>query len=141
MIEHDQFNCLGFCWAPSPRYIDLTLYFISSKDVKFTQIVFQSYQRTMNKAKIIQNVTQGAADVERSGSSTKGRTPTYAILLQNLVLSRFMRFLKGRHRAFYESHPALGVFSTKVSLLLKGFQQKSACFRRASGEPTFVELL
>ena len=54
MIEHDQFNCLGFCWAPSPRYIDLTLYFISSKDGKFTQIVFQSYQRTTNKAKTIQ---------------------------------------------------------------------------------------
>ena len=44
-------------------------------------------------------------------------------------------------RAFYESHPALGVFSTKVSLLLKGFQQKSACFRRAFGELAFVELL
>ena len=45
----------------------------------------------------------------------------YVILSQNLVLSRF---LKG----FYESHPALGVLSTKFSKLLKGFQQKSACF-------------
>ena len=56
--------------------------------------------------------------------------PTYAILSQNLVLSRFTRFLNGHHRAFYKSHPTLGVFSTKVSLLLKGFQQKSACLGR-----------
>ena len=56
---------------------------------------------------------------------------TYVILSQNLVLSRFIRFFKGHHRAFYESKPDLGVFLPKVSLLLKGFQQKSACFRRA----------
>ena len=41
--------------------------------------------------------------------------PTYAILSRNLVLSRFTRFMNGHHRAFYESHPTLGVFSTKVS--------------------------
>ena len=64
------------------------------------------------------------------GLLRKEGPPICPILLRNLVLSRFTRFLKGHHRAFYESHPALGVFSTKVSLLLKGFQQKSACFRR-----------
>ena len=31
---------------------------------------------------------------------------TYAILSRNLVLSRFMRFLKGFHIALIESHPA-----------------------------------
>ena len=72
--------------------------------------------------------TAGRAVDERSGSSTKGRPPTYAILLQNLVMSRFTRFSKGHHRAFYESLPALGVFSTKVSLLLKGFQQIQPAF-------------
>ena len=41
--------------------------------------------------------------------------PTYAILSRNLVLSRFTRFMNGHHRAFYESHPTLRVFSTKVS--------------------------
>ena len=58
---------------------------------------------------------------------------TYAILSRNLILSQLTRFLKGHHRAFYESHPALGVFSTKLSLLLKGFQQVrllSESFRR-----------
>ena len=91
------------------------------------------------------NVAQVARAHERRSPKDQGLLrkegpPTYAILSQNLVLSRFTRFLKGHHRAFYESHPALGVFSTKVSLLLKGFQQKSACFRRAFGEPAFVEL-
>ena len=80
------------------------------------------------------------ADVEEPQNRwcTKGQgllrkegPPTYAILSRNLVLSRFTCFFKGHHRAFYESHPALGVFSTKVSLLLKGFQQKLVCFRRA----------
>ena len=74
------------------------------------------------------------------GLLRKEGPPTYAILSRNLVLSRFTRFMNGHHRAFYESHPTLGVFSTKVSLLLKGFQQKSACFRRAFGEPAFREL-
>ena len=32
---------------------------------------------------------------------------TYAILLRNLVLSRFTLFVNGHHRAFYESHPSL----------------------------------
>ena len=41
--------------------------------------------------------------------------PTYAILSQNLILSRFPRLMNGHHRAFYKSHPTLGVFSTKVS--------------------------
>ena len=67
--------------------------------------------------------------------------PTYDILSRNLVLSRFTRFLKRHHKAFYESHPALGVFSTKVNLLLKGFQQKSVCFQRTFGEHAFGELL
>ena len=74
------------------------------------------------------------------GFLRKDGPPTYDILSQKYVLSRFTRFLKGHHRAFYESHPALGVFSTSVSLLLKGFQQKSAYFRRAFGEPVFGEL-
>ena len=59
--------------------------------------------------------TAGPAVPERSGSSPKGRPPTYAILSRNLVLSRFTHFMNGHHRAFYESHPTLGVFSTKVS--------------------------
>ena len=91
------------------------------------------------------------ADVEgaQERRSTKGQGllrkeghPTYAILSRNLVLSRFTGFLKGHHRAFYESHPALGVFSLKVSLLLKGFQQKLSCFLRAFNESNlaFVEL-
>ena len=100
------------------------------------------------------------ADVEgpQDRRSTKGQgllrkegPPTYAILSQNLVLSRFTRFMKGHQRAFYESHPTLRVFSTKVSLILKGIQQKSARFRRAFRalpesfqrafvEPAFVEI-
>ena len=62
----------------------------------------------------------------------------YAILSQNLVLKRFTRLLKGFHIAFYKSPPALGKISTKVSLLLKDFQQKvsllSLSFERALGE-------
>ena len=75
-----------------------------------------------------------------SSAHRKVRVPTNAILSRNLVLSRFTCFLKCHHRAFYESHPALGVFSTTVNLLLKGFQQKSACFRKGFGELAFDEL-
>ena len=83
------------------------------------------------------NIPHRVADVggPRDRRSPKGQgllrkkgPTTYAILSLNLVLSRFTRFMNGYHRAFYESHPSLGVFSTKVSLLLKGFQQKSALF-------------
>ena len=49
------------------------------------------------------------------GLLRKEGPPTYPILSQNLVLSRFTRFMNGHHRALYESHPTLGVFSTKVS--------------------------
>ena len=55
------------------------------------------------------------AFTERSGSSTKGRT--YAILLQNLILSRFTRFSKGFHRALNENYPAFEERSTKTILL------------------------
>ena len=58
------------------------------------------------------------------GLLQKEGPPTYAILSQNLVLSQFTCFLKGFHRAFYESHPALGELSTKVSLLLQCFQKQ-----------------
>ena len=56
------------------------------------------------------------------GLLRKEGPPTYAILSQNLVLSRFTRFLKGFHRAFNESYPAFiePVFvelSTKAILL------------------------
>ena len=74
------------------------------------------------------------------GLLRKEGPPTYAILSRNLVLLWFTCFLNGHHRAFYKSHPTLGVFSTKVSLLLKGFQQKSACFQRARFQIAFVEL-
>ena len=65
---------------------------------------------------------------EGQGLLRKEGPPTYAILSQRLVLSQFARFLKCFHRAFNKSHPALGKLKTKVSLLLYGFQQKSACF-------------
>ena len=74
------------------------------------------------------------------GLPQKEGPPTYNILSRNLVLPRFMRFLKGFHGAFYESNPDLGELATKVSVLLKGFQQKSACFQRAFREPAFGEL-
>ena len=57
--------------------------------------------------------------LERAGSSTKGRTPNIRFCCETLVLSRFMRFLKGFRRA-----------STKVILFMKRFQRKSSCFRR-----------
>ena len=91
------------------------------------------------------------ADVEgaRERRSTKGQgllrkegPPTYAILSQNLVLSRFTRFLKGFHRVFNKSHPAFIELTTKAILLSKSFQQKPSCFRRAfnKSHPAFVEL-
>ena len=70
--------------------------------------------------------TSRVADVERAREqrSPKGQgllrkegPPTYAILSQNLVLSRFMRFSKGFHRAFNESHPAFKELSRKAILL------------------------
>ena len=53
-----------------------------------------------------------AALTERSGSSTKGRTP-----MRKSVLSRFTRFFKGFYRALNESHPAFVELSAKVILL------------------------
>ena len=50
--------------------------------------------------------TAKAALLEKSGFSRKEGPPTYAILLRNLVLSRFTHFLKGFHRALNKSHPA-----------------------------------
>ena len=47
-------------------------------------------------------------------TAPKGPGPsTYAILLWNLVLSRFTRYLKGLQRAFNESHPAFVELSAK----------------------------
>ena len=69
------------------------------------------------------------------GLLRKEGPPTYAILSQNLVLSQFTRFMHGHHRAFYKSHPTLGVLSTKVSyvsLLLKPSNKS---------QPAFGELL
>ena len=74
------------------------------------------------------------------GLLRKEGPPTYAILSQNLTSSQFTRFMNGHHRAFYESHSILGVFSTKFGGLLMGFQQKSACFWRARFRIAFVEL-
>ena len=59
----------------------------------------------------------GAALHERSGFSTKGRTPNIRYLSRNLVLSRFMPFLTGFHRAFNESHLAFIELSMKAILL------------------------
>ena len=50
---------------------------------------------------------------EGQGLLRKEGPPTYAILLRNLVLSRFTRFLKGFRRAPNESHPAFIKLSTK----------------------------
>ena len=78
------------------------------------------------------------------GLPQKEGPPTYAILSRNLVLSQFMRFLNGFHRALNKSHPAFKELSTKVILLSLSFQWKSSwsCFRRAfnKSHPAFVEL-
>ena len=57
-----------------------------------------------------------AALTERSGSSTKGRSPNIRYLSRNLVLSQFTRFLKAFHRAFNESHPAFIELSKRAIL-------------------------
>ena len=73
------------------------------------------------------------ADVEKpqyrrypkgQGLLRKEGPPKYAILSQNLVLSRFTLFMNGHHRAFVEPT----------------FVELSESFRRAFGEPTFGEL-
>ena len=87
---------------------------------------------------------RGRAVHKRSGSSMKGRTPNIRYFVTKLSIVATYAFLKGHHRAFYESHPALGVFSTKVSLLSESFWRAS--FRRAfrelssSFQRAFVEL-
>ena len=82
---------------------------------------------------------EGTRSPKGQGLLRKEGPATDAILSPNLVLTHFKCSLKSFHRTFYESHPALGELSTKFSLLLKGFQQKSACFRRGFGEPGFGE--
>ena len=55
---------------------------------------------------------------------------TLAIAHLALSITIMMVFLLGHNISgltFNESHPAFGELSTKVRLLLKGFQQKSAC--------------
>ena len=61
------------------------------------------------------------------GLLRKEGPPTYTILSRNLVLSRYTCVLKGHHRAFYESHPALGAFSTSVRLLSESFWRARFC--------------
>ena len=51
------------------------------------------------------------------GLLRKEGPPTYAILSQNSVFSRFTHFLKDFHRALNESHPAFVELSTKAILL------------------------
>ena len=87
---------------------------------------------------------EGVQKVRDSGSSMKGRTPKIRYFVTKLSIVATYAFLKGHHRAFYESHPALGVFSRKVSLLSESFWRAS--FRRAfrelssSFQRAFVEL-
>ena len=52
------------------------------------------------------------------GLLRKGGPLTYAILSRNLVLSGFMRFLKGFRRALNKSQHAFIELSTKIILLL-----------------------
>ena len=57
-----------------------------------------------------------AALTERSGSSTKGRTPNIRYFVAKLSIVAIY-FLKGFHRALNESHPAFVELSTKAILL------------------------
>ena len=136
------------CFLPSPVHCEIEAWFSNMKTClsffsspNIQEFTFNSSQKNSHPSRV--------ADVEEphnwrctkgQGLLRNGGHQTYAILSQNYVLSRFTRFMNGHHRAFYENHPTLGVFSTNVSLLLMGFQQKSACFRRAFGEPAFKEL-
>ena len=94
-----------------------------------------------------------AALTERTGSSTKGRTPNirYFVAKPSIVaiyalfewLSQsFEQKPSCFRRAFNESHPAFVELSSKAILFLSIIQQKSSCFRRAFNEshPAFVEL-
>ena len=82
----------------------------------------------------------------RNRRSTKGQgllrkegPPTYAILSQNVVLSRFTLSLSFERktscsgRAFNESHPASSELSMKDTLILLSYsvQLKPSCFCRA----------
>ena len=83
--------------------------------------------------------TKGQGLLRREGP------PNIRYFIAKLGIVAIYAVWKGRYRAFYKSHPALGMFSTKVSLLLKGFQQKVSLllvsFWRAFVEPAFKELL
>ena len=117
------------------------IHWILVQVVQFHSVQFNCNCNWVTKCHICHGYRVADVGEPRERWCTKGQGllrkeghPTYAILFQNLVSSRLTRFLRGHHGALYKSHPALGVFSTKVSLLLKGFQQKSARFRRAFGE-------
>ena len=80
-----------------------------------------------------------AALTERSGSSTKGRTPNIRYFDAKSLAKSLLRKPSCFRRAFNKSHPAFVELSTKVILLSKSFQQKWSCFRRALGETAFGE--
>ena len=112
---------LHFCLTTHPTHYCIQNYQTTKKiQVIYTQTRIRGIKPDFQYARL----TTRVADVEEPHNRrcTKGQgllrkdgPPTYAILSRNLVLSQFTRFLKGHHsRAFYESHPALGVFSTIV---------------------------
>ena len=78
-------------------------------------------------------VSARAALTERSGSSTKGRTPNirYFVAKPSIVAIYvlFVRLSQG-----FQRHPAFIELTTKAILLSKSFQQKPSCFRRAFNE-------
>ena len=53
------------------------------------------------------------------GSSTNGGPSTYAILSRNLVLSRFIHFLKDFRGALNKSQPSFIEFSAKVPAVVE----------------------
>ena len=117
---------------------DRISYGISSVATILRRSVLGSTRICKNRVADVEG-TRDRRSPKSQGLLRKEGLPTYTILSQNLVLSQFACFLKGFHRAFYESHSALGELSMKFNLLLKGFQQKSASFHRGFGESTFVE--
>ena len=58
-----------------------------------------------------------AALTERSGSSTKGRTPNIRYFVAKLTTVAIYVLFEGFLRALDESHPAFGELSMKVILL------------------------
>ena len=95
-------------------YILISLF--SKQNTRWARICLRAFGQNGTKS-VTDQKSRDQRLPKGQGLLRKGGPLIFAILLPNLVLSRFTLVLKGSQRAFNKSHPSFGELSTKVSPL------------------------